>query len=157
MNALSCLHDSRNSNYVLYHLALLVFVITIIIPMNLHLTKLSFPITTTLFAVGFLSLFMIARDEKIGSEFLKFMRIEKRRSSEPLQQVHVYKNSTSKKIHHIHSDSTDIHQDPIILLQNFVEELSKRHEENMDWSTLESFRRLSDRVSQLGEQKAYDK
>lgn len=153
MNSLSCLHDSRNNNYVLYHLALLVFVITIIIPMNFHLTKLSFPITATLFAVGFLSLFMIARNEKIGLELLKFMRIEKRKSSESLLQVHTYKNSLSKKIHHNDFDSTNIHQDPIILLQNFVEEISMRHKEDMDWSTLESFRRLSDRVSQLGDVK----
>jgi hypothetical protein len=156
MNSLSCLHDSRNDNYVLYHLALLVFVLTIMIPINLHLTKLSLPITAILLAVGFLSLFMIARNEKIGLGLLKFMRIgEGARSSEPLQHVNTYKGSTSsKKIQHTDFNSADIHQDPIVLLQNFVDELSRRHKENMDWTTLDSFRRLSDRVSQLVEVKA---
>ena len=154
MNSLSCIHDSKNDNYVLYHSALLVFVLTVTIPINLHLTKLSVPITAILFAVGFISLFMIARNEKIGSGLLKFMRIGAS-SSEPLQHTNTY-GFTSKKIQPTDFDSSDIHQDPIVLLQNFVDELSIRHKENMDWSTLDSFRKLSDRVSQLVEVKAYD-
>lgn len=154
MHSLSCIHDSRNDNYVLYHSALLVFVLTIIIPVNLHLTKLSAPVTGILFAVGFLSLFMIVRNEKIGMEWLKFIRVEKRsKTSEPLEQVYTYKNSAPKKIQHIHPNS-DIHQDPIVLLQSFIDELSMRHKENMDWTTLESFRKLSDRVAKLVEAKS---
>ena len=156
MQSLSCLHDSRNDNYVLYHLALLVFVLTIMIPINLHLTKLSLPITSILFAVGFLSLFMIARNEKIGLGLLKFMKIGVARSPELLHNVNTCKSSTSKKIQHTDFNSYDIYEDPIILLQNFVDDLSRRHKENMDWATLDSFRKLSDRVSQLVEVKAYD-
>ena len=139
-------------------MALLVFVLTIMIPVNLHLTKLSLPITAVLFAVGFLSLFMIARNEKIGLGLLKFMRIGKEtRSPELLQHVNIYNDSTSsKQIQRTDFDSGDIHQDPIILLQKFVDELSIRHKENMDWTTLDSFRRLNERVSQLVEVKAYD-
>lgn len=155
MNSLSCIYDSKNDNYVLYHSALLVFVLTITIPINLHLTKLSFPITGILFAVGFISLFMIARNEKIGLGLLKFMRMGVI-SSEPLQHANTYNDFTSKKIQPTDFDSYDIHQDPIVLLQDFVDELSIRHKENMDWSTLDSFRKLSDRVSQLVEVKAYD-
>src|SRR5690349_5913009 len=104
MQSLSCLHDSRSNNYALYHSALLVFVLTIMIPINLHLTKLSLPITSILFAVGFLSLFMITRNEKIGLELLKFMRIGRARLPEPTQQVNTFHSSTSKKIQH-----TDFH------------------------------------------------
>jgi hypothetical protein len=157
MNPLSCLHDSRNDNYVLYHSALLVFVLTVMIPVNLHLTKLSLPITSILFAVGFLSLFMIARNEKTGLGLLKFMKVGVARSSEPLQHANTHKGfHSSKKIQRTDFDSSDIHQDPILLLQSFVDELSRRHKENMDWSTLDSFRKLSDRVSQLVEVNAYD-
>ena len=155
MQSLSCLHDSRNDNYVLYHLALLVFVLTIMIPINLHLTKLPLQITSILFAVGFLSLFMIARNEKIGLGLLKFMKIGTTRSPELLHPVNTYESS-SKKIQHSDFNSYDIYEDPIVLLQNFVDDLSRRHKENMDWETLDSFRRLSDRVSQLVEVKAYD-
>ena len=156
MQSLSCLHDSRNDNYVLYHSALLVFVLTIMVPINLHLTKLPLPITSILFAIGFLSLFMIGRNEKIGLGLLKFMKIEATRSPELLHHVNTYKSSTSKKTQHTDFNSSDICEDPIVLLQNFVDELSRRHKENMDWATLDSFRRLSDRVSQLVEVKAYD-
>jgi len=158
MQSLSCLHDSRSDNYVRYHLALLVFVLTIMIPLNLHLTKLSLPITTILFAAGFLSLFMIARNEKIGLGLLNFMRIGKGSElSESSLHLNTYKGSTSsKKTQHSDFNSSDIYQDPLILLQKFVDELSMRHKENMDWTTLDSFRKLSNRVSDLVEVKVYD-
>lgn len=153
MSSLTCLHDSRNDNYVLYYSALLIFVLTIMIPMNLQLAKFSFPIAIILFTIGFLSLFMIARNEKVGLGLLKFIRIGGGlRSSELLQHVNTYKSSTlPEKIQHTHLISTDIYQDPIVLLQNFVDELSRKHKENMDFTTLDSFCRLNDRLSQLVE------
>jgi hypothetical protein len=106
------------------------------IPINLHLTRLSFAATAILFAFGFLSLFMIARNDKVGFGLLKSLRIGD-------------SNLLSQKIQHPHFDSTDNYHDPIVLLQNFVDEINMRHNEKTDWTTLDSFRMINVRLSQL--------
>jgi len=136
MKSLTCLYDTQNEKYLVYHSALLVFVLTVVIPINLQLTKLPFYVTGILFAAGFLSMFMIARNDKVGFGLLKSLRIEKRA------------NVVSQKIANSHSNSTD-DQDPIVLMQNFVNELSKRQHEEMDWTELDSFRMLNARLTQL--------
>jgi hypothetical protein len=141
MKSLSCLHNSQNEKYVLYYSALLVFALTVIIPINLQFMKLSFAATAILFAIGFLSLFMIARNDKAGFGLLKSLRIE--RGS----------NLLSQKIQHPHFNSTDSYQDPIVLMQNFVDELSRRRHEKIDWTTLDSFHMLNARLLQLVEAK----
>ena len=150
------MYDSRNDNYVLYHSALLVFVLTVMIPANLHLTKLSVPITAVLFAVGFLSLFMIARNDKVGLGLLHSVRIVQKRSPRSSRNFRMYYDHPPlEKVQHS-LDSTDIHQDPLVLLQNFIDELSKRHQEVMDLTTLDSFRNFRVRVSQLVEANTND-
>jgi hypothetical protein len=144
MKSLTCLYDSQNEKYILYHSALLVFVLTVVIPINLQLTRFSFAVTTILFAIGFLSLFMIVRNDKVGFGLLKSLRIEGG------------SNLLSQKMPYPHFNSADNYQDPIVLMQNFVDELSKRHHEERDWTTLDSFRMLNARLAQLVEVKAYD-
>ena len=144
MKSLTCLYDTQNENYILYHSALLVFVLTVIIPINLQLTRFSFAATVILFATGFLSMFMIARNDKVGFGLLKSLRIKK--GSDALSQ----------KMQYSHFNSVDDYQDPIVLMQNFVDELSRRHHEEMDWTKLDSFRTLNARLAQLVEVKAYD-
>ena len=137
MNLLSCLYNSQDEKYTLYHSALLVFVLTIIIPINLQITKLSFAATAILFAIGFLSLFMIARNDKVGFVLLKSLRIKEGSSL------------LSQKIQHSHFNLTGNYQDPIILMQNFVDEVNRRQQEKIDWTTLESFHILNTRLLQL--------
>ncbi|HET6457494.1 MAG TPA: hypothetical protein VFG24_01275, partial [Nitrosopumilaceae archaeon] len=134
----------QNENYILYHSALLVFVLTVIIPINLQLTRFSFAATVILFATGFLSMFMIARNDKVGFGLLKSLRIKS--GSDVLSQ----------KTQYSHLNSTDDYQDPIVLMQNFVDELSRRHHEEMDWTKLDSFRMLNARLAQLVEVKVHD-
>jgi len=151
MNLLSCVHDSRKDNYVLYYSSLLVFAIIAIIPINLHLTRFSFPITAILFTIGFFSLFMVARNEKVGFGLLKFLRIEARqkKSMRSWQHVSMYANSAmSTKTQYAPNPIEEL-EEPILLLQNFIKELSRRHEERMDWTTLDSFRILNERIEQL--------
>jgi hypothetical protein len=137
MKSLTCLYDSQNEKYILYHSALLVFVLTVVIPINLQITKFSPTVTAILFAMGFLSLFMITRNDNVGFGLLKSLRIEGGT------------NLLSQRIRHPHSNSADNYQDPIVLMQNFVDEVSRRHNEDMDWTTLGSFRMLNARLSQL--------
>jgi len=79
---------------------------------------------------------MIARNDKVGFGLLKSLRI---RGSDLLSQ----------KIQHPHFNSTDNYQDPIVLLQNFVDEINIRPDEETDWTTLDSFRMINVRLSQL--------
>jgi hypothetical protein len=144
MKSLTCLYDSQNEKYILYHSALLVFVLTVVIPINLQLTKFSSAATAILFALGFLSLFMIARNDKVGFGLLKSLRIEGG------------SNILSQKMPYPHFNSADNHQDPLVLMENFVDELSRRCDEKRDWTTLDSFRMLNARLAQLAEVKAYD-
>ena len=137
MKSISCLHDSQNEKYVLYHLALLVFVVTVIIPINFQFVRLSFVVTAILFAVGFLSLFMISRNDKVGFGLMKSLRMERGL------------NLLSQKIQKPQVSSADNYQDPIVLMQNFVDELSRRRHEKIDWTTLDSFQMLNTRLLQL--------
>jgi hypothetical protein len=151
MDLISCMCDSRKNNYVLYHSALLIFAIAAIIPLNLHLTRLSFPIPIILFAVGFYSLFMVARNETVGFGLIKFLRMD-HRSKKPIgqwQQMDTYGNSAlSEPIQYV-PFTTENYEEPIALLQNFIDELTRKHEEKMDWTTLDSFRKLNARVEKL--------
>lgn len=144
--------DSRKKNYVTYHAALLIFTVATIIPINLHLARLSFPIPIILFGVGFFSLFMIARNEKVGFGLVKFLRIDARSKKSfvvPLEQMDTYGYSTlSEKIQYV-PFTAENYEEPIVLLRDFIDELTRKHEEKMDWTTLDSFRKLNARVEKL--------
>ncbi len=149
MNSLSFLHDSRNENYVLFHLALLVFTITVMIPINLKLTTLAFPVPVIILAIGFIPLFMIARNEKVGLELIKTIRFSRNdKSFKSLYDVN-HDSRAYEKMQNVNSNLNDNYQDPIILLENFVNELHVRHKENMDLATLDSFRILSVKLSEM--------
>lgn len=153
MKGLSCLYDSRNNNYALYHSALLVFTITVLLPLNLHFTKLPFYITAVLFAMGFISLFMVARSEKVGYGLQKFIKIPvyEKPSSKPLLKNNLGTYSIKQKNIETQFDSIPDLQEPLVLLSNLIKEICIKHEENMDLETLDSFRRLNTKLSQLVE------
>jgi len=158
MKGLSCLYDSRNNNYTLYHSALLVFTTTILLPMNLHFTKLPFYITGVLLAVGFISLFMIVRSEKVGSGLQKLVKIPVFEKSSPKPSLENNPSTYSIVHKNIETpfDSTPNLQEPLDLLSNLIEEISIKHKENMDLETLDSFRKLNTKLLQLVEINAND-
>ena len=153
MKGLSCLYNPRTNNYALYHSALLVFSITVLLPTNLHFTKLPFYITAVLFAVGFISLFMVARSEKVGyglQQLIKMPVFEKP-SPKPLLENNLGIYSIEYKNIEPQFDSTQDLQEPFDLLSNFINEISAKHKENMDLETLDSFRKLNTKLSRLVE------
>jgi len=158
MSLLSVMSDSRKKNYVLYYSALLVLTIITIIPISLQLTKFSFPITTVLFSIGFFSLFMVARNERVGIGLLKFLKIYDRTKKYSVPWIRVYADSipiSYEKLDQVDPYHINDYEEPIALLHNFVKDVTIRHKENMDWTTLDSFRKLNARVEKL-RIKAYD-
>ena len=151
MNLLSVLCDPRKDNYALYYSALLVLTIITIIPLNLRLTQFSFPIPMVLFAIGFFSLFMVLRNDKVGVGLLEFLKIHNRKKNFVAWQ-HIYSGKLSipyEKLNYNDLNYNNNCEEPIDLLLNFIKEVTRRHKENMDWSTLDSFRKLNARVENL--------
>jgi hypothetical protein len=158
VKGLSCLCDPRNNNYTLYYSALLVFAIIVLLPMNLHFTKLPFYITDVLFAAGFISLFMVARSEKVDYGLQKFIKIPvfEKPSPKPVLENNMSTYSLEHKNMEVQFDSTQDLQEPLDLLSNFIEEISIKHNEKMDLETLDSFRKLNTKLSRLMEIKTND-
>lgn len=118
--------------------------------MNLHFTKLPFYITSVLFAVGFISLFMVARNEKVGHGFQKYIKIPVFEKPSPGSLLNnQYTESVSHKNMETQFDSTSDLQEPLDLLSNFIKDISVKHQENMDLETLNSFSKLNTKLTQL--------
>ena len=148
MKMLSLFHDKQNEEYVVYHSAILTFIITVMIPMNFGFTKLPLPLTGLLLLFGFSSLFMITYNEKVGHALLRSLHVSpkssshiessfeferKKRESEMLPQSFskLSNNKTSYKI-----------QDPISTLQSSIKKIMIEHNRNMDKATRSSFSKL---------------
>jgi hypothetical protein len=131
MAVLSSLYDARNERYPIYHSGILAFVITTCLPLNLGLSKLPVMYVFLLLSVGFLSLFMLARNEHVGQSLLSHLRIGKQAKSS--QKHHAGKMA---KCDEIALDAYKKYQhDPFFLLQNFVEQIIITHDEHMDLKT----------------------
>jgi hypothetical protein len=126
--------------------------------MNLHFTKLPFYITDVLFAAGFISLFMVARSEKVDYGLQKFIKIPvfEKPSPKPVLENNMSTYSLEHKNMEVQFDSTQDLQEPLDLLSNFIEEISIKHNEKMDLETLDSFRKLNTKLSRLMEIKTND-
>ena len=128
MSVLSPLYDARNERYPIYHSGILAFVITTCLPLNLGISRLPVMDVFLLLSVGFLSLFMLARNERVGQSLLAHLRIGKQAKS--IQKLQSMTNpgvatNTCKKYD----------PDPFSLLQNVVEQIIIMHDEHMDLET----------------------
>jgi hypothetical protein len=148
MRLLSPICDSDNDSYILFHLAVLVFTITVLIPINFHLAKLPSVAALAFFAVGFASLFMIARNEKTGQGLLKCLGIGKHVKQNVLQEQFdaIRKRDPAlEELQHDDDFATNC-VDLVTLLQNFIDDVKKAHGHQMDYATLDSFSHLKKRL-----------
>ena len=134
MAGLSLLYDSREDGYPLFYSGVLTFAITICLPLNLGLSKMDPIAAFAIFAAGFVSLFMLARNPKAGLELLNHIHIgHKRRVSPPVRQTIQYGPSPRPK-----PQLETIPQDPFPYLQNMIESIVSHNEyEQMDPDTKE--------------------
>ena len=134
MAGLSTLYDSRDTGYPLFYTGVLTFAITICLPLNLGLSKMSPIAAFAIFAAGFVSLFMLARNPKVGLELLNHIRIgPKRKVSPPVRQTVQYRPTPRPK-----PQLETIPQDPFPYLQNMIASIVSHNEyEQMDPDTKE--------------------
>ncbi len=148
MRLLSPLCDSSNDSYTLFHLAVLVFTITVLIPINFHLARLPSVAMPVFFSIGFISLFMIVRNEKTGHGLLKCLGISKnikqKRWQEQFEGITKSDPDFKEALHddNFVTNCTDL----ITLLQNFIDDIKKTHSHQMDYVTLDSFCQLKSRL-----------
>ncbi|MGI0087203.1 MAG: hypothetical protein ACREBI_04515 [Nitrosotalea sp.] len=147
MRLLSPICDSDNDSYILFHLAVLVFTITVLIPINFHLTKLPPVAALAFFSMGFISLFMIARNEKTGHGLLKCLGISKdvRQKRWQKQFECIKTNRPDLELQHDDNFATNC-TDLVTLLQNFIDDVKKAHGHRLDYVALDSFCQLKSRL-----------
>jgi hypothetical protein len=131
MAVLASLYDARNERYPIYYSGILAFVITTCLPLNLGISKLPAVYVFLLLSVGFLSLFMLARNEHVGQSLLAHLRIGKQAKSS--QKHHGGKMTKCDEIA-LNAYKKQQH-DPFFLLQNVVEQIIITHDEHMDLKT----------------------
>lgn len=103
MRLISSLRDPQNENYPLYYTAVLVFLITTIVPMNYGIMKLSVLESSLLFAAGFFSLFMLSRNDAVGKTFLNYLYVTPKKSksrseedNKTLEQINILKQEFAR-------------------------------------------------------------
>lgn len=131
MSVLSSLYDARNERYPIYHSGVLAFVITTCLPLNLGISKLPVIDVFLLLSAGFLSLFMLARNEYVGQGLLAHLMIGKQAKSAQKQHA----NLMVKRVGARSNEYKKHDNDPFSLLQNIVEQIIITHDEQMDLET----------------------
>lgn len=102
MRLISSLRDPQNENYPLYYTAVLVFLITTIVPMNYGIMKLPVLESSLLFAAGFFSLFMLSRNDAVGKTFLNYLYVTPKSKSrgeenkKTLEQINILKQEFAR-------------------------------------------------------------
>jgi len=103
MRLISSLRDPQNENYPLYYTAVLVFLITTIVPMNYGIMKLSVLESSLLFVAGFFSLFMLSRNDAVGKTFLNYLyvtpkksKIQSEEDKKTLEQINILKQEFTR-------------------------------------------------------------
>lgn len=153
MGLFSPLYDKHNQKYPIYHSGILSFIITTGIPLNLGMTKLPFYDIFLLLVAGFVSLFMVVRNDDVGQSFLSHLHVQSSQKNHMKikQELKTKTNNLQDKtsiyegrIHHI--------QDPFNLLQNFVEHIVMVHDEELDLPTQIKLRDISRRLERVSSQ-----
>ena len=84
MAILSSLYDTRDNGYPLFHSGVLTFAITACLPLNLGISKLPPFAAFAIFAAGFVSLFMLARNPQVGLDLLAHIHVGSKRKDSVL-------------------------------------------------------------------------
>ena len=131
MALLESLYNAGKEKYPIYHSGILAFVITTFLPLNFGLSRLPPLEVFLLLIVGFASLFMLARNEKVGNGFLHHLKIKK------YNYDFIATESTTRQSNSFRTLSSheDPPQDLLILLQNVFEHIIITHDDDMDLST----------------------
>ena len=149
MASLSSLYDSCNEKYPIYHSGILAFVVTVCLPLNIGLSKVPTAGVPVLFLTGFVSLFMLARNDKVGLSLLSHLRI-------PQGNKFVHSEQQLATAHMIQSQAksvtpTYIEQDPFVMLENVVKYIMITHDEHIDPATraqLENFHHMVHEITE---------
>lgn len=132
MAYLSSLYDTRDTGYPLFYSGVLTFAITICLPLNLGISKLPAFVAFAIFAAGFVSLFMLARNPQVGLDLLAHIHVGSKRKDSFLVKQTV-KNTT---VSHSKLQFEIPPQDPFPYLQNMISSIvSNNHFEEMDPET----------------------
>jgi len=132
---IAALRDPENENYSLSYTAVLVFLITTIVPMNYGIMKLSVLESSLLFAAGFFSLFMLSRNEAVGKTFLNYLyvapkksKIQSEEDKKTLEQINVLKQEFARadKINNLELEKSVKHVDSL------QEQITKVHNSELE-------------------------
>ncbi len=149
MATLSPIYDSRNEGYPLFHTGVLAFVITTCLPLSLGLSKLPATAAFAIFAVGFLSLFMLVRNQQVGLDLLNHLHIDAKRKS-PAIVKEARKNRSES--HTVLIPLEGITQDPFPHLQNMIEKIISTHDDQMNHDTKERLVQVLKRLQNLSQE-----
>ena len=116
MATLSSLYDTHDTGYPLFYSGVLTFAITTCLPLNLGISKLPAFAAFAIFAAGFVSLFMLARNPEVGIDLLAHIHVSpKRKDSILVKQTMKHTTVQHPKL------QLDIPpQDPFPYLQNMI-------------------------------------
>ena len=152
MKSLTSLYDARSEKYPIYHSGILAFVITTCLPLNVGISRLPVIDVIGLLLAGFVSLFMLARNDQVGLGLLNHLRIPDRK-----QAVRFDKRLSGKNMEIVAdrklAQLETLKQDPFTLTQNALEYIITTHDEHLDSATrvkLEStrqrLRKIADKI-----------
>ena len=134
MKSLTSLYDARREKYPIYHSGILAFVITTCLPLNVGISRLPAIDVIALLLAGFVSLFMLARNDQVGLGLLNHLRIPDRK-----QAVRFDKRLSGKNMEIVAdrklSQLETLKQDPFTLIQNALEYIITTHDEHLDSAT----------------------
>jgi hypothetical protein len=119
MVLLEFLYDARNEKYPICHSGILTFVITTCLPINIGMSRLPPIDVFMLLIAGFVSLFMLARNEKVGLGILNHLRVKK--LQRPFVQTRFANQMYNGHCRVISDERTESRQGSFILLQNIIE------------------------------------
>ena len=134
MKSLASLYDARSEKYPIYHSGILAFVITTCLPLNVGISRLPAIDVIALLLAGFVSLFMLARNDQVGLGLLNHLRVPDRNQAVQLDKRLSGKNMerfADRKL----SQPEPLNQDPFTLIQNALEYIIATHGEHLDSAT----------------------
>jgi len=149
MASLSSLYDSCHEKYPIYHSGILAFVVTVCLPLNIGLSKVPIAGVPVLFLAGFVSLFMLARNDKVGMSLLSHLRIPQGGklvlSEQQLATAKVMPPKTES------TQAAYIEQDPFVMLENVVKYIMITHDDHIDSPTRVHLEKFHNMVHEITE------
>ncbi|TLX95940.1 MAG: hypothetical protein E6K91_01665 [Thaumarchaeota archaeon] len=148
MVLLSSLYDTSNERYPIFHSAILAFVITVFLPLNIGISKLPLVDVLVLLLTGFFSLFMIVRNDKVGMSLLSHLRIpDRKKVLQHDKQLVTIKKARSN----VHESIEPPHykHDPFVQLQNVVEYIMITHDGHIDLATRERLENMRHELQKI--------